>query len=179
MAPSSTVFPMCGRFTLAAEPEDLQIHFALEQPPDLTAHYNIAPTQLVAMVAPKADPNKRGLALLKWGLVADWSNNGKPGPINARAETVAGLPTFSDSFRNRRCIIPASGFYEWVRRESCSCDCLTVGDQTCCPISSTLRGRQPGNGLSKSPRTMYPSAIRPLHKLRGACSPASIAAGWG
>jgi putative SOS response-associated peptidase YedK len=46
-------------------------------------------------------------------LVPDWSNDGKPGPINARAETVAGLPTFSDSFRNKRCIIPATGFYEW------------------------------------------------------------------
>ena len=51
--------------------------------------------------------------VLKWGLVPDWSNDGKPGPINARAETVGGLPTFSNSFRNRRCIIPATGFYEW------------------------------------------------------------------
>jgi hypothetical protein len=46
-------------------------------------------------------------------------------------------------------------------------------DQTCCPISSTLRGRQPGNRLSKSPRTMYPSAARPPHEPRGKCGPAS------
>ena len=111
--------------------------------------------------------------------MADWSNDGKSGPINARAETVAGLPTFSDSFRNRRCIIPATGFYEWVRRESCSCDCLTVGDQTCRPIGSTLRGRRPGNGTSKSPRTMNPSAVRPPHRPRGACGPASTTAGRG
>lgn len=104
---------MCGRFVLAAGPDELVEHFGLEQPPDLTARYNIAPSQLVAVVAPKADPAKRGLALLKWGLVPHWSNDGKPGPINARAETVGGLPTFSDSFRDRRCIIPATGFYEW------------------------------------------------------------------
>jgi putative SOS response-associated peptidase YedK len=95
---------MCGRFTLTAEPEDLQIPFGLEHSPSLTVRYNIAPAQLVAVVAPKADPTKRGLALLKWGLVADWSNDGRPGPINARAETVAGLPTFDDSFRHKRCI---------------------------------------------------------------------------
>jgi len=53
------------------------------------------------------------LALLKWGLVPDWSNDGKSGPINARAETVAGLPTFAPSFREKRCVIPASGSYEW------------------------------------------------------------------
>ena len=134
--------------------------------------------QLVAVVASKADPTARGLALLKWGLVPDWYNDSKPGPINARRDG-RGSATFSDSFRNRRCIIPASGFYEWVRRESCSCDCLTVGDQTCRPIGSTLRGRRPGNGTSKSPRTMNPSAVRPPHRPRGACGPASTTAGRG
>jgi len=104
---------MCGRYVLDAGTEQLVSHFNLDQPPALTARYNVAPSQLVAVVAPKADTTKRGLALLKWGLVPDWSNNGKPGPINARAETVGGLPTFSDSFRHKRCIIPATGFYEW------------------------------------------------------------------
>ncbi|QJX00284.1 hypothetical protein FTUN_7909 [Frigoriglobus tundricola] len=46
-------------------------------------------------------------------MVPNWSNDGKPGPINAHAETVAGLSTFSDSFRERRCILPASGSYAW------------------------------------------------------------------
>jgi putative SOS response-associated peptidase YedK len=106
---------MCGRFTLDADPDALAAQFALEQPPKLAARFNIAPSQLVAVVAPRADPTRRGLALLKWGLVPDWSNDGKPGPINARAETVAGLPTFADSFREKRCIIPATGFYEWAK----------------------------------------------------------------
>jgi putative SOS response-associated peptidase YedK len=104
---------MCGRFTLDAPPEALVEQFGIEQPPALTARYNIAPSQLVAVVGKKADGVRRGLALVRWGLVPDWSNDPKHGPINARAETVAGLPTFADSFRQRRCIIPASGFYEW------------------------------------------------------------------
>jgi putative SOS response-associated peptidase YedK len=104
---------MCGRFILDAGAAELAAHFGLDQPPSLAPRYNIAPSQLVAVVAPKADPAKRGLALLKWGLVPDWSNDGKPGPINARAETVGGLPTFSEPFRQKRCVIPARGFSEW------------------------------------------------------------------
>ena len=61
--------PVCGRIILAADPAELVNHFGLEQPPNLVARYNIAPSQLIAVVAPKADPTKRGLALLKWGLV--------------------------------------------------------------------------------------------------------------
>jgi putative SOS response-associated peptidase YedK len=114
-APSlAGVVPVCGRFTLAADPADLAIHFALEQPPTLTARYNIAPSQNVAVVAPKkVDPSRRGLALLKWGLVPYWLQDGKAGPINARCETVGRLNSFSDAFKQRRCIIPATGFYEW------------------------------------------------------------------
>jgi putative SOS response-associated peptidase YedK len=59
---------MCRRFTLHAEPNELVTHFGLEQPPTLTARYNVAPSQLVAVVAPRADPTRHGLALLKWGL---------------------------------------------------------------------------------------------------------------
>ena len=50
---------MCGRFVFAASPAELAGHFGLEQPPDLTSRYNIAPSQLVAVIAPKADPTKR------------------------------------------------------------------------------------------------------------------------
>jgi hypothetical protein len=106
---------MCGRFVLASDRQELVEHFGPEPPPDLTARYNVAPSQLVALVAPKADPTKRGLALLKWGLVPYWSHDGRP-YINARCETVGGLASFSDAFRNRRCIIPATGFYEWGGR---------------------------------------------------------------
>lgn len=107
---------MCGRMILDADAEQLAAQFGLEQPPALVARYNIAPSQLVAVVAPKADPSRRGLALLKWGLVPHWSRDGKPGPINARAETAVALPTFRDSFRSKRCLIPVTGFYEWRKQ---------------------------------------------------------------
>jgi putative SOS response-associated peptidase YedK len=106
---------MCGRMILAADPAELMSHFGLDRLPDLTARYNIAPAQQIAVVAPKQDPTKRGLALLRWGLVPHWSKDGKAGPINARCETVGGLASFSDAFRHRRCIVPATGFYEWQK----------------------------------------------------------------
>jgi putative SOS response-associated peptidase YedK len=87
----------------------------LTKPPTLAPRYNIAPSQLLAVIAPKPDRKKRGLALLKWGLVPEWYPDGKPGPINARAETVASKPTFADSFRERRGLIPSTGFYEWAK----------------------------------------------------------------
>jgi putative SOS response-associated peptidase YedK len=96
---------------LTADSVELANHFGLDAPPNVVPRYNIAPSRLVSVVAPKGEG--RGLAFLKWGLVPYWSNDGKGGHINARAETVGGLPTFSDSFRSRRCIFPASGFYEW------------------------------------------------------------------
>src|SRR6266545_6216769 len=58
---------MCGRFILDAGPDQLVAHFNLDQPPALTVRHNIAPSQLVAVVAPKSAPTRRGLALLKWG----------------------------------------------------------------------------------------------------------------
>jgi putative SOS response-associated peptidase YedK len=105
---------MCGRYVLDASPEELVEHFNLDKPPAIARRFNIAPTQLVAVVASRRDSTQRGLALLKWGLVPDWSNDPKPGPINARAETVTWKPTFADSFREKRCLILATGLYEWA-----------------------------------------------------------------
>src|SRR5436190_17039320 len=104
---------MCGRLTLNATPAELVDHFGIDQPPPLAPRFNIAPSQLVAAIGRKPDGARRGLILVKWGLVPDWSNDAKPGPINARAETVARKPTFRDSFLHNRCLIPATRFYEW------------------------------------------------------------------
>jgi len=106
---------MCGRLILDADSLELTNHFDLDKPPSLAPRYNIAPSQLIAVVAPHPGSDKRGLALLKWGLIPEWSPDGKPGPINARAETIASKPTFAESFRSRRCLIPSTGFYEWAK----------------------------------------------------------------
>jgi len=107
---------MCGRFTLAASAEQLATQFQLTGAPELAPRYNIAPTQPVAAV--RACDAGRELALLRWGLVPSWAKDLSMGAklINARAETAAEKPAFRSAMRQRRCIIPADGFYEWQAR---------------------------------------------------------------
>lgn len=108
---------MCGRYVVTTPGEVLAELFELDEKPHLTPRYNVAPTQEVAIV--RARPPERGagreLALARWGLVPFWAKERAIGNrlINARAETLAEKPAFRDSFKKRRCLIPADGFYEW------------------------------------------------------------------
>ncbi|ROR35163.1 SOS response-associated peptidase [Inmirania thermothiophila] len=106
---------MCGRFALHAAPAEIAERFGVAPPEGLAPRYNIAPTQPVLAV--RAGPDGREAAWLRWGLIPAWS----AGPdrryamINARAETAAARPAFRNALRLRRCLVPASGFYEWRR----------------------------------------------------------------
>ena len=83
---------------------------------ELGARYNVAPTQPIPVVVQRDDG--RRIELQRWGLVPSWSKSVTTAAaryINARAETVATSPAFRASFLRRRCIIPADGFYEWLR----------------------------------------------------------------
>jgi putative SOS response-associated peptidase YedK len=107
---------MCGRFTLKTKAKSLAHLFHLSEVPTLEPRYNIAPTQPVPAVRQKAEGDGRELVFLRWGLVPSWAKDPKDSAakcINARAETVADKPTFRAAFRQRRCLIPADGFYEW------------------------------------------------------------------
>jgi putative SOS response-associated peptidase YedK len=106
---------MCGRFTLAAPAETLARQFELPEVPVLEPHYNIAPTQAVAVVRLELDREERMLELMRWGLIPRWAKDESIGNklINARAETVAEKPAFRDAFQKRRCLVVADGFYEW------------------------------------------------------------------
>src|SRR5262245_48596224 len=106
---------MCGRYTLTSPPEDIRSLFSLVGLPELRPRYNVAPTQLVTVVGRKPDGKTRGVLLLRWGLVPGWANAPTRPHFTARAETVHPLPAFRDSFKARRCLIPASGFYEWPK----------------------------------------------------------------
>ena len=106
---------MCGRYYLLASPADLADLFGLADVPDLLPRYNIAPTQPVLAVGLSKD-GRPAVATFRWGIVPPWESEPKPGPINARSETVAHKPTFAEAIRKRRCLIPASGFYEWLRQ---------------------------------------------------------------
>src|SRR5262245_35745794 len=108
---------MCGRFTRSKPVRAVADLFSLpEPPPELEPRYNIAPSQLVAVVGRKSDGTRK-LALLEWGFVPNWSNEPNPTlkPINAKAETILDKPVSREAFLSHRCLIPASGFYEWQK----------------------------------------------------------------
>lgn len=107
---------MCGRYALSAPVEEIAETFGVTEAPPVDPRYNIAPTQSVPVVRAASD-GRRELVEARWGLVPAWFADPDSGPplINARSESLATRPTFRDAFRLRRCILPASGFYEWQR----------------------------------------------------------------
>lgn len=107
---------MCGRFVLENSPEQLVKLYQLSSTADLSPRYNIAPSQQVAVIR-QHNAGGRELTLLQWGLIPSWAKDPTIGckMINARSETVHEKPSFKQAFRSRRCIIPATGFYEWEK----------------------------------------------------------------
>ena len=104
---------MCERFTQRYTWQALHNYFGLIGPPrNLQPRYNIAPSQDVAAV--RSDETGRRLSMLRWGLIPSWAKEPTIGYklINARAETASAKPTFRAAYRDRRCLIPADGFYE-------------------------------------------------------------------
>ena len=93
---------------------DIVRQFGVSNAASLDPRYNIAPTQSVAAIRSGSD-GLRSLAMLRWGLVPHWAKDVGIGNrlINARAETVAEKPAFRQAFSRRRCLVLASGFYEW------------------------------------------------------------------
>lgn len=106
---------MCCRYLLLRE----HLNKLLEQlgvrgMSELASRYNIAPGTNVPAVRRRAKAEFCEPAMLRWGLVPAWSKEDAPGPlVNARAESLETKPAFREAFRTRRCLIPASGFYEW------------------------------------------------------------------
>ena len=108
---------MCGRFTQHYTWEEVHAFLSVFGPPrNLQPHYNIAPTDIVDVIRLDKEGD-RELVPMRWGLVPGWwkkTAKEMPATFNARAESVAEKPMFRDAFKSRRCIIPASGFYEWT-----------------------------------------------------------------
>ena len=105
---------MCGRYALTSSPEEIAERFNLVWARlEASAHYNIAPSQMVSVV--RDTGQGRELVFLKWGLIPSWAKDSTIGVklINARAETLANKPAFRSAYRYRHCLIPADAFYEW------------------------------------------------------------------
>jgi len=106
---------MCGRFVSASSAETIAEYFGAAFNGDsLGENYNVAPTNDIYGVVADADGSLR-LEVFHWGLIPSWAKERKIGAkmINARAETLAEKPAYKSVFKNRRCIIPMDGFYEW------------------------------------------------------------------
>jgi putative SOS response-associated peptidase YedK len=105
---------MCGRYTLYHDEEDLTDLFALDAFP-WSPRYNIAPTQVVPIVRERPNGGRERLDA-RWGLIPAWVKEPsafKALLFNARSETAGEKPAFRDAARRGRCVLPASGFFEW------------------------------------------------------------------
>ena len=106
---------MCGRFTQLFTWQELHDLYELSNAlaPNLRASWNVAPTQDIGVIV--AEGGTRVYKTMRWGLVPSWAKDEKIGNslINARLESAATKPAFRAAWKARRCLIPASGFYEW------------------------------------------------------------------
>lgn len=107
---------MCSRYNLTAPPEAVRSYFEARGEADFPPRYNIAPTQPILVVR-NGTHQTRELVLVRWGLIPAWSKDPaqiRAPLINARAETAADKPSFRGPLRHRRCLVPATGYYEWT-----------------------------------------------------------------
>jgi putative SOS response-associated peptidase YedK len=108
---------VCGRYSLAVDPRAVRAAFPVGEDVEIRPRYNVAPGDPVLAVTTDRVGVPRG-ELLRWGLVPFWAD--APGSaakmINARAETAPERPAFRQPFRQMRCLIPATGFYEWAKQ---------------------------------------------------------------
>ena len=104
---------MCGRYIVTSPLDLLRQRFGfIGDAPDYRPRYNLAPRQRAPTVV---DREGRLIVMMTWGLVPSWTKElaKAPRPINARAETAPGLPSFRGPFRHGRVLVPATGFFEW------------------------------------------------------------------
>ena len=105
---------MCGRFNLTASSQQILDHFELKRISNYEISFNIPPGQKILNVVQLEDGSRKGV-YLHWGLIPPWSKDKKIAHrlINARSETLPEKPSFRAAYKKRRCLIPATGFFEW------------------------------------------------------------------
>ncbi len=113
---------MCGRYVIVWEPDEVSERFQLRRIPEgmfqTYMNFNAAPTQELPVIVID-DSGERVLRPMQWGLRARWARPGDKkavSPFNARAESVLEKKMFKDLIKNKRCLVPAMGYYEWQNR---------------------------------------------------------------
>ena len=176
---------MCGRFTLTWQEwrqiiDSLGVEDDGHTFADYRPRFNIAPTDQHFIITSEFERRKARRA--RWGLVSRWAKDNSRASqcINAKAETLEQRSTFREAFQRRRCVVPADGFYEWVRHEVA---CVIVRRhhpaEPAVPSAVSYEVGRIGNESSKSPRTMNPSVARRVSVPRGTGISASIEAERG
>lgn len=109
---------MCGRFAVTLPPQAMAQLFGSNDLPNFGPNFNITPTSQIPMIAVgKAGDNR--IIMARWGLMPQWmQKDPQTGPLfNARAETIFEKPSFAKAVQKHRCLIPADGYYEWVKED--------------------------------------------------------------
>jgi putative SOS response-associated peptidase YedK len=141
---------MCGRYVRRADKqriaEAFKAHADLESLTIGPEDFNVAPSTFQPIIRQSREGDSRELVLMRWGLIPFFTRQLSDvkgvSTINAKAESIAKSPTWREPFKKRRCLVPATAFYEWVRPESRPDDCPAWSrDRTCRPIGSTLGGQ--------------------------------------
>lgn len=107
---------MCCRYHLSeSHYREVLARLGIPAPAAFTSRYNIAPSTAIPVVRLDAQRQQREAIFLRWGLTPAWARHDEAESrlVNARAETLATKPSFREPLRWRRCVMPASGFYEW------------------------------------------------------------------
>jgi putative SOS response-associated peptidase YedK len=110
---------MCGRYNLIATGQQIMDHFRLVSLPAHNPDYNIPPGQKVLAIVQLEDGSNKAVNL-HWGLIPSWAKDRTISNrlVNARAETLTEKPSFKNAYRHRRCLVPATGFFEWQSTQS-------------------------------------------------------------
>jgi putative SOS response-associated peptidase YedK len=112
---------MCGRYYQTESAEVIKEVFGIKTPsselPQFSPRYNMAPMQMAPVIRLNSITHEKELIMMRWGLIPSWSKDNKSASfcINAKSESVSSKASFRSAFKSRRCLVPASGFFEWKK----------------------------------------------------------------